>query len=210
MARPIHADAELTRNRILRAASELFADRGLGPVTLKQVAAEAGVSPAAIHHYFGSKAQLFESCNRAYLAELGQLREELVRTLAGATSLHQALELGVRTAWTFVRQRRSMVRLMVRTVLDSGETHPLEQAQALGPALDQGVALLAPVLGRDPAQLRLDLIAVTYLLSRFDLNGPAEQARLVGAEGLDEAGVERAIEDYLVSAAGRLLGVERS
>lgn len=207
MARPIHADAEVTRQRILDAAARLFGDHGLEPVTMQRIATEAGVSTAAIHHYFGSKAQLFVSCNEAYLAELGELRAHLVQSLTEAPSLEQAVDRGIRAAWAFTRARRSMVRLMIRIVLDTGETHPEERRQALGPILDQGVGLLAPLLGRPPAQLRLDLIAVTYLMTRFLLNSPAEQALIVGGSEADPAGVERAVEDHLARAGALLLGV---
>lgn len=48
-----------TRADILAAARALFAARGFGGTTIRAVAAEAGVDPALVHHYFGSKADLF-------------------------------------------------------------------------------------------------------------------------------------------------------
>ncbi len=48
-----------TRGQILAAARESFADKGFGSTTIRGVAADAGVDPALVHHYFGSKDDLF-------------------------------------------------------------------------------------------------------------------------------------------------------
>ena len=48
-----------TRGQILAAARKSFADKGFGGTTIRAVAAEAGVDPALVHHYFGSKDDLF-------------------------------------------------------------------------------------------------------------------------------------------------------
>ena len=48
-----------TRGQILDAARESFAHKGFGGTTIRAVAAEAGVDPALVHHYFGSKDDLF-------------------------------------------------------------------------------------------------------------------------------------------------------
>ena len=50
---------EETTGRILDAAERLFARDGLHGVTLKAVAAEAGVDTALVHYYFEDKAKLF-------------------------------------------------------------------------------------------------------------------------------------------------------
>jgi AcrR family transcriptional regulator len=48
-----------TRADILASARALFAARGFAGTTIRAVAADAGVDPALVHHYFGSKADLF-------------------------------------------------------------------------------------------------------------------------------------------------------
>ena len=48
-----------TRGEILAAARSSFADRGFDRTTIRGVAGEAGVDPALVHHYFGSKEDLF-------------------------------------------------------------------------------------------------------------------------------------------------------
>ena len=48
-----------TRARILSSARALFAANGVGNTSIRAIAADAGVDSALIHHYFGTKAQLF-------------------------------------------------------------------------------------------------------------------------------------------------------
>lgn len=48
-----------TRERILSNARELFARNGIDKTSIRAIAAAAGVDPALVHHYFGTKTQLF-------------------------------------------------------------------------------------------------------------------------------------------------------
>lgn len=48
-----------TSERILSSARELFAHNGIDRTSIRAVAAKAGVDAALVHHYFGTKQQLF-------------------------------------------------------------------------------------------------------------------------------------------------------
>ena len=48
-----------TRAAVLAAARAAFAAKGFGGTTIRAVAADAGVDPALVHHYFGTKDDLF-------------------------------------------------------------------------------------------------------------------------------------------------------
>lgn len=56
-ARPLRADAALNRDRILSAAAELFAERGLN-VPLEEIARRAGVGVATLYRRFPTRADL--------------------------------------------------------------------------------------------------------------------------------------------------------
>ena len=58
--RPLRADAERNRRRILEAAAEEFAERGLG-VTMDSIAARAGVGVGTVYRRFPDKAELLEA-----------------------------------------------------------------------------------------------------------------------------------------------------
>jgi AcrR family transcriptional regulator len=54
--RPGHQD---TREAILAAARTAFAEKGFDGASIRHIAGVAGVDPALVHHYFGTKDQLF-------------------------------------------------------------------------------------------------------------------------------------------------------
>ena len=55
------ADAPAARDRILAAAREEFAERGYEKTSVRGIAKAAGVDPALVHHYFGTKEGVFEA-----------------------------------------------------------------------------------------------------------------------------------------------------
>ncbi len=94
--------SDQTRSAILAAAERLYADRGFGDVTLRDIVAEANVNLAAENYHFGSKdeliAELFVTrslqLNRERLRELRAAEEagggvgdiaEILRALVGPT-----------------------------------------------------------------------------------------------------------------------------
>jgi AcrR family transcriptional regulator len=94
--------SDQTRSAILAAAERLYADRGFGDVTLRDIVAEADVNLAAVNYHFGSKdeliAELFVTrslaLNRERLRELRAAEEkgggradisDILRALVGPT-----------------------------------------------------------------------------------------------------------------------------
>ncbi|HEX2418275.1 MAG TPA: helix-turn-helix domain-containing protein, partial [Micromonosporaceae bacterium] len=50
-----------TRQMILAAARDVFAEWGYDRASIRGIAAQAGVDPALVHHYFGNKDSLFQA-----------------------------------------------------------------------------------------------------------------------------------------------------
>ena len=69
------------RRALISAAIEAIHARGMGQVTMGEIARRAGVSAALAHHYFGGKDQLLLATMRHLLTELG---EEIQTRLATA------------------------------------------------------------------------------------------------------------------------------
>ncbi|MFF8728787.1 TetR family transcriptional regulator [Streptomyces sp. NPDC015171] len=59
--RPPRAESGDTRDRILTAAREEFSARGYEKTSVRGIAKAAGVDSALVHHYFGTKEQVFEA-----------------------------------------------------------------------------------------------------------------------------------------------------
>jgi TetR/AcrR family transcriptional repressor of bet genes len=59
------------RKALISAAIDAIHDRGMGNVTMGEIARRAGVSAALAHHYFGGKDRLLLATMRHLLSELG-------------------------------------------------------------------------------------------------------------------------------------------
>ena len=66
MGRTAGATAAGTRERLLRAAADVFARRGYDGARVSDIAASAGLSNGALYAYFGSKAELLVGALRAH------------------------------------------------------------------------------------------------------------------------------------------------
>src|SRR5213083_1606102 len=71
---PLRKDAERNRQRILDAARELFAERGLA-VTLNDIAHHAGVGVGTVYRRFPDRAQLIEALFEQRLQQVLELLE---------------------------------------------------------------------------------------------------------------------------------------
>src|SRR5439155_23708747 len=116
--------SDRTRSAILAAAERLYADRGFGDVTLRDIVAEANVNLAAVNYHFGSKdeliAELFVTrslaLNRERLRELRAAEEagadvsDILRALVGPT---------LRGCLGPERERSTAARFMIRASIES-------------------------------------------------------------------------------------------
>jgi len=66
MGRVAGVTAEQTRDRLLRAAADVFAGRGYDGTRVAEIASAAGVSNGALYSHFGSKAELLVGSLRAH------------------------------------------------------------------------------------------------------------------------------------------------
>jgi AcrR family transcriptional regulator len=73
--KPLRKDAERNRQRILDAAADLFAQRGLG-VTLNEIAHHAGVGVGTVYRRFPDKAQLVEGLFEQRIGDIVRYADE--------------------------------------------------------------------------------------------------------------------------------------
>jgi AcrR family transcriptional regulator len=88
MGRPFHADGRQTRQAILDAALELFADKGYFGTSLRDIAAAVGVRESALYNYFPGKEALFSAL---ITAAQEQKTEQMAGLLADPISDVQSL-----------------------------------------------------------------------------------------------------------------------
>jgi AcrR family transcriptional regulator len=194
--RPGKAD---TRGEILAAARQEFAARGYGGATIRGIAAAAGVDPALVHHYFGTKRELFVASLELPLDPLDVVAaavggdpkgagERLVRTLLGmwGTAHGRAMMQSLlRSALTDDHVLATLREFMVETVLSPivDELAPdrpqlragLLASQVMGLAMVRHVARIEPLASADADTV---VAAIAPTLQRYLTGelGPASRA----------------------------------
>ena len=76
--RPLRKDAELNRRRLLTAAGELFAERGLD-VTLNDIAHHAGVGVGTAYRRFANKEEVIDAYFERKLDQVARLADEALQ-----------------------------------------------------------------------------------------------------------------------------------
>lgn len=87
-------DADARREQILRAAGRLFAERPYSKVSVTDIADEVGIAKGLLHHYFGSKRDLYLEVVRevAAMPMVPVDPAKLGRTIPGDTALERGVE----------------------------------------------------------------------------------------------------------------------
>ncbi|GAA3112959.1 TetR/AcrR family transcriptional regulator [Streptosporangium carneum] len=138
-------DTRAGRGAILRAARRAFTLRPYAEVTLRGVAADAGVSASLIVKHFGSKEQLFNT-----VADFGPAADELLAAPLDTLGRHMVL--------TLVRSRREQQGdPLLRAVFSLGNGD--ERSLLRERFHEQVTARLAALLSGGERALRAELIA---------------------------------------------------
>jgi AcrR family transcriptional regulator len=158
-----------TRESILEAARVAFADKGYDGASIRGIATSAGVDPALVHHYFGTKDQLFlaamnspidpaELITSAIEGDRAEVGVRLVRMflriwdgpagVAGVALLRSA----VGSEWTAKLFREFIVTQIMRRVLPKLDLDPAEAPLRISLVASQmgGLALVRYVLKVEP------------------------------------------------------------
>ena len=199
-------DAQATQRRLLEAAAQEFAARGIAGARVDRIAEVARSNKAQIYHYFGSKDDLYDACIDATYAELSAMKGALVLELASTAPLAELFARAVVTSFRFAREHRTAVRLLVRAAVSSGELHPRGRKLLLE-ALDVVSAVVGARLERPPAELRLPLQSVVFLVARYAAQDEGETAAVVGVPAREKRHAREAVEAHLVHVALDLFGL---
>jgi len=212
MARPVNANAEVTRARIVDAARTLFAERGPEAVGLREVAAEARVGLATVTHYYRSKAELEAAVVDLVVERLATLRVTLMPLLVNVTDLRTAMSLIIPETHRFVRKHLTDIRMMMRLTLHEGTVPAKTMEDSLLPLLDQAGPLLAGISGVSEQRARLTVLSLNHLVIRYGLTPLAELTRVVGLpKGRSSQGAAvAAVDAYLVDMCLAMMETPRT
>ncbi|WP_432977037.1 TetR family transcriptional regulator [Dactylosporangium sp. CA-233914] len=158
-----------TREAILTAAREAFAERGFDGASIRQIATSAGVDPALVHHYFGAKDQLFlatmdapinpaEVLPKIFEPGLEGVGERLVRTFLGVwdspagTPAVALVRSAMQHDWSARMLREFLVTQILRRATRALDLDPAEAPRRTALVGSQmiGLAMMRYILKLEP------------------------------------------------------------
>ena len=139
-----------TRAEILSSARSLFATRGYKSTSVRAIAAEAGVDPALVHHYFGTKDDLFVAALELPIDPRSVIGPALAGGIDGAAERLLTVFLGV---WDDPELRPGLLGV-VRSALEPEGQRLIREGFL--PAVILPAAL---ALGVDQPERRMPLVA---------------------------------------------------
>jgi AcrR family transcriptional regulator len=145
---------EESKQRILRAARALFREHGYGGTTVRAVAVEAGVDPAMVFYFFGTKQGLFGAA-----IEMPEHVPPAIESIfTGSLD-----DMGVRLVRTLVENLDKSNRTPLVMLTRSAPTHD-ESGVLLRQYLDREItARLVTMLGTPDAAVRVATLNVQIL-----------------------------------------------
>ncbi|MEU7578851.1 TetR family transcriptional regulator [Streptomyces sp. NPDC041068] len=181
-----------TRDRILQAAREEFSERGYEKTSVRGIAKAAGVDSALVHHYFGTKEQVFEAAVTVAFAPALQAPAAVEEgPLDGVGERLTRFILGV---WENPATRAPLLAI-VRSAVNN------ETAASVFRRL-----IAAQLLGRIARRLELPDAELRAELAAAQLVGIAMLRYVIKVEPLASADLERIVARVAPVVQGHLTG----
>jgi len=160
------------RGRLLKAALELYAERGFEQTTVAEIAAHAGLTERTFFRHFADKREVL-------FAGADQLKELLVSTVAGAPASLAAIDAaaaGIEAAGAAIQEGGEFPRVRAAIIAASAELQERELIKLASLATALAEQLRRRGVSEPAASLTAEASIAVFRIS-FDrwVNGPAQQ-----------------------------------
>ena len=174
---------EATREHLLDVAEQLFGERGVDHVSIREIQLAAGTrNTAAVHFHFGDRDGLIDALMHRHLARIGARQQELWDKVVaddGLSDDHRLVELLVRPVAEYLElgpSERAWVKMMAELGEDPDVRLPMMLQLAPAASIEAGRALHARIARKLPAEIAGERM---FILTRMAVNVCADRARAV-------------------------------
>lgn len=198
MGRPPKAEARDTRQQLLDAALELFAEQGFGGTSMRQLARVVGVRESAIYHHFDSKEALFSGL----LDEYGPGRAELLSFIdadvvveVGVPEMLRNFAHHILEEWASPRERR-FLRIVMSEAARLGASSQIHFPRFIERVVEAFSALFAKLIEKrvlrpgDPSTFAHEWMAGMMMIRMRSIAFESGEVDLVKIKALADAHVD--------------------
>jgi AcrR family transcriptional regulator len=202
-------DAPTTRDVILDAAERRFADRGFAGVSMREIAAEAGLkNQASLYHHFKDKRALYEAVLSRGITPIVALVTEGGKAWPGDDALSEDVVGPVLDRiLDYLEQHPHLPRLIQRAGLDDSRYLRSTLTRLLRPLYSQGLRVLETFGPWDAAELPHLAAGLYHLIFGYFADAALLEA-VVQHDPRSPAAVARQ-RRFLRAAVAQLLGIRR-
>jgi len=171
-----------TRDALLRAAAELFAEKGPEAVSTREIASKAHVNNGLIHRHFRTKEALLREVLSSLSAEISSIEQDGEES-AILIRFFQA-----------VRERETYWKLLARTMLDG---QSIEHVQKTFPTMGLAIELIREMQAQGKGPAGADPRAVAALMAAVAFGWLVFEPWLIAAGGFSEQEKDKAGRDVI-------------
>jgi AcrR family transcriptional regulator len=206
MARPVGANAEETRRKILKSASHLYASFGFEGTSVRQIARGADVSLGMIRHYFGSKEGLYRACMATAYGVYAELGQQIKIGVSSGGAPDKVVGEATRAGFRFAVDNRAACKLVLWDLMEQETWRHEHGDREMLPFIREAAKVLAEVLNQDVGQTALRIRSLIFLVARYATADHDEIAALVTGDTTAKAddATRGAIEEHLADLGARL------
>lgn len=187
------------RDRILDQATRLFAERGFGGASVREIVEAAGVTKPVLYYHYGNKDGLFLEAVRTQMGRLGALMEASVQ---GPGTVPDRLLCFVESYLDWMTRHQDALKLLVTCRHTPDDRQPEVDMMSMH---RQHGEILAKLLAEGVAEgsVRSDVQPMDLVMGLIGLANIFCMARLFGAVPADPDQAQRLLDLYLNGAAPR-------
>jgi AcrR family transcriptional regulator len=190
LGRPVDADGDVTRTRVLSAARTAFAELGYMSTTYRLLAERTGLAPSALYNYFESKVELYAAAHNEVQVET--YAEWLLPAITGTTTFAERIDALLTSFVAMNEQDPEAARFQAAARIDTGrhpelaavrDGLPKQRRNLFVDAVDLGIST-----GEIPAASRESVLAMleTMTLGLIEISAQPEAHR-TAVDGLRRA-----------------------
>jgi AcrR family transcriptional regulator len=119
-------DGAGTKEKVLKAATDLFSKHGFNGTSLIRISENSGASVGLILHHFKTKRKLYEEVRKASSGQLIEKLAQLFQNMEPGLSLANSLKELVRLTLSFFKENPSALKLNSWAYLEGAKTNEAE------------------------------------------------------------------------------------